>query len=258
MEPNEKADNYPPGLAGLLSWGGLAVIGITLFFCGANEWSLIPVFVGTWILWRGSNSNGLAIFVGIGLAILLTRFGLSLERNLGFGPGFENSSGLIIFEHEGSDTIPIVLAALCICVGYWVFYVGIQMQDNQRFATNRIVGKIPFFAMGKWVTWFWFFVVVAVIGFGVNEILLKYPDEILSSLGWRGSVRVARFLVMAWLLGAGVVLVQFLSGFSKVHKNAKAKSLGYLQEILWRETRREQSRSQQWIVRAVQTARKVR
>jgi hypothetical protein len=63
---------------------------------------------------------------------------------------------------------------------------------------------------------------------------------------------------MAWLLGAGVVLVQFLSGFSKVHKNAKAKSLGYLQEILWRETRREQSRSQQWIVRAVQTARKVR
>lgn len=258
MEPNEKADSYLPGLAGLLSWGGLAVIGTTLFFSGTNEWSLIPVFVGAWILWRGSNSNGLAIFVGIGLAIFLTRFGLSLERNLGFGPGFTNSSGSIIFEHDDSDTIPIVFAALGICVGHWLFCVGIQMDENQKFTTNRVIGKIPFFAMGKWVAWFWLFVVVAVIGFGVYEILLKYPDEILSSLGWRGSVRIARFLFMAWLLGAGVVLVQFLSRFSMTQKNSKPKSLGYLQEILWRETRREQSRSQKWIVRAVKVARKVR
>jgi hypothetical protein len=63
---------------------------------------------------------------------------------------------------------------------------------------------------------------------------------------------------MAWLLGAGVVLVQFLSRFSMAQKNSKPKSLGYLQEILWRETRREQSRSQKWIVRAVKAARKVR
>jgi hypothetical protein len=52
------------------------------------------------------------------------------------------------------------------------------MDENQKFTTNRVIGKIPFFAMGKWVAWFWLFVVVAVIGFGVYEILLKYPDEI--------------------------------------------------------------------------------
>lgn len=258
MEPNEKAEFFPIGFSGILSWGGLAIIGTILFVCGANEWSLIPVFVGAWILWRGGNSTGLAIFIGIGLSIFLTRFGVSLERGFGFGTGWESPSGSIILAYEDPNPLPVVFAALGICLGYWFFCSGIQMESTGKITSNRVVGNIPFFALEKWVAWFWVFILVAAGGFGVYEILLRQPDELLSSIGWRGSMRLARFLVLAWLLGAGVILVQFWVRLPFGRPRSKSKSLGYLQDILWRETRREQSRSEQWIVRAVQSRRKVR
>lgn len=258
MEPNEKAEPIVGGAHSLISWGGLALIGTTLYLCGANEWSLIPVFAGVWILWRGANTNGVALFVAIGAAIFLTRFGLSLERNLGFGAGWEISPGSILYENEKFETIPIVFAVLGICLGHWLFCTGIHLDSAQKNKSNRVVAKIPFYALGKWVVWFWAFIIIGICGFGVYEILLRSPDEILSSIGWGGQLRIARFLVLAWLLGTVVFVVRFWGWLSFGQIRSKSKSLGYLQDILWRETRREQSRSEQWIVRAVQARRKVR
>lgn len=259
MEANEKIESTLMGIPVILSWGGLALIATTLFICGANEWSLIPVFAGIWILWRGaSGTTGLAIYLGIGLAIFLTRFGVSLERGVGLGLGWETHPGSILMAHEEGEILPALLGALGIIVGHWLFCAGVQMESIGNSKSEKLIELQPFFASGKWVTWFWIFALVSAGGLGVYEILLKHPDDFLSKMGWSGSIRLGRFLVLAWLLGVGVVLVRFWIRLPFGVSNSQLKSLGYLQDILWRETRREQSRSEQWIVHAVQKRRKAR
>ena len=258
MEENGNANGFAIGPPGVLSWIGLAIIGVTLFFCGANEWSVLPVFSGAWILWRGTNSNGLAIITSIALAILLTRFGVRLEGSFGYVSGSELFHDSIILAHESFDSITVIISSVSLCFGYWIFCAGIQMSLNQINDSKNVCVNKTFYSSGKWISWFWVFCIVGLVAFGVYEIFLRQPDDFFAMVGWKWSMRLARFLSLAWLLGAGVVLFRFWSK-SPVGKNrCEIKSLIWLQDILWRETRREQSRAQQWIVHAVQEKRKLR
>ena len=245
-----------PSLANpsLISWVGLGLIGFSFFMADANEWSLIPVFVGVWILWRNTHSTGIPLLTSILLAILLGNRGFRLNYLWTTSWGYPSN-------HLGSipiDTFSVALIATGIMAGYWLFFAGFQKTVGDDARPLRPISPLLFFHGGGWITWTWVMSLAVFGSLACYEILLQQSGLILLELGWHGPLRQGRFLLLAWILGSGLLLVKLW--LSLFHRNTPSlgTSLAYLQNILWRETRREQSRSQQWLVRTIQNQQKVR
>lgn len=238
----------------LISWVGLGLIGFSFFMADANEWSLIPVFVGVWILWRNTHSTGIPLLTSILLAILLGNRGFRLNYLWTTSWGYPSN-------HLGSipiDTFSVALIATGIMAGYWLFFAGFQKTVGDDARPLRPISPLLFFHGGGWITWTWVLSLAVFASLACYEILLQQSGLILLELGWHGPLRQGRFLLLAWILGSGLLLVKLW--LSLFHRNTPSlgTSLAYLQNILWRETRREQSRSQQWLVRTIQNQQKVR
>ena len=238
----------------LISWVGLGLIGFSFFMADANEWSLIPVFVGVWILWRNTHSTGIPLLTSILLAILLGNRGFRLNYLWTTSWGYPSN-------HLGSipiDTFSVALIATGIMAGYWLFFAGFQKTVGDDARPLRSISPLLFFHGGGWITWTWVLSLAVFASLACYEILLQQSGLILLELGWHGPLRQGRFLLLAWILGSGLLLVKLW--LSLFHRNTPSlgTSLAYLQNILWRETRREQSRSQQWLVRTIQNQQKVR
>ena len=238
----------------LISWVGLGLIGFSFFMADANEWSLIPVFVGVWILWRNTHSTGIPLLTSILLAILLGNRGFRLNYLWTTSWGYP-------YNHLGSipiDTFSVALIATGIMAGYWLFFAGFQKTVGDDARPLRSISPLLFFHGGGWITWTWVMSLAVFGSLACYEILLQQSGLILLELGWHGPLRQGRFLLLAWILGSGLLLVKLW--LSLFHRNTPSlgTSLAYLQNILWRETRREQSRSQQWLVRTIQNQQKVR
>ncbi len=238
----------------LISWVGLGLIGFSLFMADANEWSLLPVFVGVWILWRNTHSTGIPLLTSILLAILLGNRGFRLNYLWTTSWGYPSN-------HLGSipiDTFSVALIATGIMAGYWLFFAGFQKTVGDDARPLRPISPLLFFHGGGWITWTWVMSLAVFASLACYEILLQQSGLILLELGWHGPLRQGRFLLLAWILGSGLLLVKLW--LSLFHRNTPSlgTSLAYLQNILWRETRREQSRSQQWLVRTIQNQQKVR
>ena len=247
-----------PSLANpsLISWVGLGLIGFSLFMADANEWSLLPVFVGVWILWRNTHSTGIPLLTNILLAILLGIRGFRLNYLWTTSPLWGYPSN-----HLGTipiDTFSVALIATGIMAGYWLFFAGFQKTVGDDARPLRSISPLLFFHGGGWITWTWVLSLAVFASLACYEILLQQSGPILLELGWHGPLRWGRFLLLAWILGSGLFLVKIW--LSLFHRNTPSlgTSLAYLQNILWRETRREQSRSQQWLVRTIQNQQKVR
>ncbi len=249
------AKNEPFGNASIVSWGGLGLIALSFYFAGANEWSLLPIFGGVWILWRNSYATGIPLLTSIFLTLLLEIRGFRLNYLWMDTPMWSYSTSQL--GNNNAGTFPIALIAMGIMAGYWLFFAGFQKTVGGDVLPLRPLSPLFFYHEGGWLTWTWVLSLAVFASIGCFEILIQQPGPILSELGWHGPQRWGRFLILIWIWGLGFLLVKLWQSLFLRNPKSYGISLAFFQNILWRETRREQSRSQQWLVRTMQKQQKV-
>ncbi len=213
------------------------------------------MFVGTWILWRNTYSTGILLLTSILFAILLEIRGFRLNYLWTEFPRWNTS--LSHLSNIQGDTFPIALIAMGIITGYWLFFAGFQKTVGEEIHPLRPISPLFFFHGGGWLTWTWVLSLAFFGSIGCYEILIQNSYTTLLALGWHGPLRWGRFLLLAWIMGLGLLLVKLWQSLFLRNRPTFGTSLAYLQNILWRETRREQSRSQQWLVQTIQKQEKV-
>jgi hypothetical protein len=89
-------------------------------------------------------------------------------------------------------------------------------------------------------------VLTALVVAGLASTLWSFVVRLRPALGfdsreWQG-------LLLVWAGGSLMVLAGTVAGYLRLRKQTPEESLMYLQDQLWRETRREQSRLTRWLV----------
>jgi hypothetical protein len=85
----------------------------------------------------------------------------------------------------------------------------------------------------------------AAAGFLVWSLLSFYP------VSWFGlPPDTWRILLVAWVAGLGLIVTRAVVGYLVLTRATEAEARLYLQDQLWRETRREQARIETWTTRA--------
>lgn len=222
--------------------GSLGVILLALWGQAAPDWCLLPALVGAFFAYRRSRETPVIVLWMVLFTIILTSMRISPE-SIVEGVLSVGQSG----DHLGDKNW---IMALILLAGI----LGISHASQLSVPVGvQVIRAAP-------LEWFigilWILVpALAVSIFGFFMILEK-PDDFLAKNDLNFDLARARFLGMAFFGGGGLLLYALIRGISGNRSSGKddgeaIHALGELYETQWRQTRREQSRMQQWIVKAM-------
>lgn len=213
----------------------LVVILIVLMQRGFGRWSFFPVVVGALAVVFRWRTGALVFLTGLAGFVLLQQLGpynrvwSIAPRKLSLLFDFVLAAATLAYTAAHYRLLGLLIAVLP---------AGPRYGDG---AEDKASLRRPSDAVSPRETAL--FIVTLPVAAGATLLLwTRLPDEYVFDL----SPQAGRFLVVTW----GVVLALLLGagffGYVALRQMSRAEALLYLQDTLWRQTRREQRRVQQW------------
>lgn len=237
---NDPLDWIPPWVFWMV--GSLGVLLLALWGQAAPDWCLLPVLVGAFFAYRRSRETPVIVLWMVLFTIILTSMRISPE-SIVEGVLSVGQSG----DHLGDKNWVMALLLLAGILGIShasQLSVPVGVEIIRADPLQWVIGLI------------WILVPALALSIFGYFFILGEPNKFLEKNDLNFDLVRARFLGMAFFGGGGLLLYAFIRGLSgtlssRQGDNEAIHALGELYETQWRQTRREQSRMQQWIVKAM-------
>lgn len=216
--------------------GGSLLFLVLVLSSAAPDWCLMPLIGGAFFAYYRFRETPVLILVLIIFALILARIGLTPESILK-GSEFTGLPGSIPNENWLIATLLVtgVLGCAYACQ-----------------SSNELPGPIVRQDMQSWLTQLvWILAPVLFLSILAYQWILGQPDQFLRNhLYTELDIGRARLLGLAFFGGGGILAYTLIRAMAHGNSLASTEALGSLYETIWRQTRREQSRIQQWLVAA--------